>query len=237
MEKHGQYRALVGLGLALLAGPAAACQLALALALDVSTSVDAQEYRLQRDGLAAALASREVQAAILAQPGGIALAVYEWSGTRQQLVTLDWMALDDTDRIGDAARRIGASERSFAEFPTALGNALGFGLVLLQRAPACARQTIDLSGDGIHNDGFAPRVAYRHFPVDGVTVNGLVVDTGDPEVAHYYGREVIRGPGAFVEVAGGYSDYARAIKRKLLREISVLTMSAAGQAVADPEQG
>ena len=57
---------LLGLG----AGPAdAACRLALALGLDVSGSVDAAEYRLQLDGVAAALTDEDVQAALFAMPG------------------------------------------------------------------------------------------------------------------------------------------------------------------------
>ena len=57
------------------------CRLALALALDVSSSVNAAEDRLQREGLAAALTSDEVVEAALALPGQeVTLAVFEWSG-------------------------------------------------------------------------------------------------------------------------------------------------------------
>ena len=35
----------------------------------------------------------------------------------------------------------------------------------------------------------------------------------------YYRDRVIRGPGAFVEVANDFNDYREAMKRKLLREI------------------
>ncbi|MGR3364390.1 MAG: DUF1194 domain-containing protein, partial [Maritimibacter harenae] len=45
------------------------CRQALVLALDVSGSVDAGEYRLQMDGLAQALTAPEVAAAILAPRG------------------------------------------------------------------------------------------------------------------------------------------------------------------------
>jgi hypothetical protein len=38
----------------------------------------------------------------------------------------------------------------------------------------------------------------------------------------YYRENVIQGPGAFVEIADDYDDFARAFLRKLLREITPL---------------
>lgn len=106
-----------------------------------------------------------------------------------------------------------------------MGYGLGFGAVALGRAPVCARRVIDVSGDGINNDGFAPRLAVRHFDFDGVVINGLVVG-GDPEVLAYYRREVIHGPGAFVEQATGFVDFAAAMRRKLIREVSEVRLGA-----------
>ena len=40
-----------------------------------------------------------------------------------------------------------------------------------------------------------------------------------PDLADYYRAEVSGGPGAFVEVAHDYEDFAEAMKRKLRREI------------------
>ncbi len=200
------------------------CRLALVLALDVSSSVDAAEYALQRDGLAAALSAPEVVGAIEAA-GPIALTAFEWSGRYQQARILDWAMLHTPEEVAAAARRIGGARRIDDSYPTALGYALGHGAMVLQRGPACARRVIDLSGDGVTNDGFGPEEAYRHFPFEGVTVNGLAV-TGhdrrrDPALLEFYRERVRRGPGAFVEVADGYEDFTRAMTRKLLREIGV----------------
>jgi hypothetical protein len=41
----------------------------------------------------------------------------------------------------------------------------------------------------------------------------------------YFKQEVIFGPGAFVEVAAGFEDFERAMKRKLLREINGSALS------------
>lgn len=238
MGQHGKHRPLV-IRLAaapLLAAaatvspaPAFACRLALALALDISTSVDAAEYELQRQGLMAALGAPDVKAAILGPAGPVALAIYEWSGTRHQTIKVDWTLIDSEARLSGVIATLGGISRSDSEFPTGLGQALGFGAILLRNAPACERRVIDVSGDGVNNDGYPPASAYRHFPFDGVTVNGLVIVESGPDptgayksvdVADYYRREVIRGPGAFLEIAEGFEDFERAMRRKLLREIA-----------------
>ncbi|MDA3858898.1 MAG: DUF1194 domain-containing protein, partial [Roseovarius sp.] len=92
--------------------------------------------------------------------------------------------------------------------------------------PDCDRRVIDISGDGINNDGFGPDLAYRHFPLDGITVNGLVILGHDIEVLDYYQRQVMRGPRAFTEVAQGFEDFQAAMARKLYREINDIVLGA-----------
>ncbi|MGG7644420.1 DUF1194 domain-containing protein [Rhodovulum sp. YNF3179] len=210
------------------AAPArAACHLALALALDVSSSVDTAEYRLQRDGLAAALGAPSVQAALFAIPGQhVTLAAYEWSGRYRQRLVLDWTPVRGPADLARVRATIGAARRSARNFPTAMGYALGYGAGLLARAPACDRQVLDVSGDGLNNEGFPPDRAYAHFPFAGVTVNGLVIDQGDPRVVDFYIDEVLHGPGSFLERADGYADFERAMRRKLLREIRSMVVGA-----------
>lgn len=215
-----------------LAGPCAAgCRLALLLALDISSSVDAAEDRLQREGLAAALTAPDVVDAILAvSDQSVALAVFEWSGRYQQDVTLDWRALRNRDDVFAAAQTIAQSKRRYAEFPTALGFAMGYAAALFEEAPVCDARTIDVSGDGRNNDGFGPRLAYQNFDLNGVTVNGLVIGGQAEGLAAYYQREVIKGPGAFVEEAHDFDDFELAMRRKLLRELEVRAVGA----VSDP---
>lgn len=203
------------------ASPAAedSCPLALVLALDASSSIDASEDRLQLDGLASALLDDTVRAAIL-DLGGVLMTAFEWSGTQQQVTIADWTFLDDGAAIAGFAGRIAAHRRTYHEYPTAVGYALGNAAVRLNNAPlACVRNVIDVSGDGVLNDGFGPAAAYRHFEFGDATVNGLVITGEQPDPVAYYLAEVLRGPGAFLEIADGYEDYARAMRRKLLREI------------------
>ena len=203
----------------LLPGGARACELALAFALDVSASVDSAEYAQQVEGLAGALMTAEVEQAILAQPGGVALAAYEWSGRQQQRLIVDWMLVSDPEALRSFAGRLSAHARVHREFPTAIGYALGYGAVLMRRAPRCYRRVIDVSGDGVGNEGFPPSMAYAEFDFSDITVNGLAIGGADPAVIDYYRREVPHGPRSFVEVARDFSAYPAAMKRKLLREV------------------
>lgn len=222
--------------LALLAGPVAAaeCRLALVLALDVSSSVDPREDRLQRGGTVAALISPEVEAAFFASDLPVALAVYEWSGRYNQEIILDWVLIRNRADLVAAAEVVAASERSYADFPTAMGYALGFGAGMLERAPDCVRQVIDMAGDGQNNEGFPPSAAYREFPFDGVTVNGLVVNAADFEgevgLIAFYKSQVLHGPGAFLVIADGFEDYERAMRMKLERELAPPVIGRAGAA-------
>ena len=214
------------LPLVLLPQGAEACRLALVLALDVSSSVDAAEDRLQRGGLAAALRDPAVQAAFLAVPDPVALHVFEWSGRYDQVPLLPgWTLIESAADLAAAAAAIEASARSRTDMPTAMGHALGHAATMLANGPDCLFSTIDIAGDGENNEGFGPAEAYAAFPFEGVTVNGLVVNGADYEgevgLVAFFRGEVIRGPGAFVEIAAGYEDYARAMRRKLLAELSV----------------
>lgn len=206
------------------------CRLALLLALDVSSSVDEAEDALQRGGLASALISRPVQAAFFADDLPVALAVYEWSGRYNQEMLLEWRIIRGPADLLEAAEVLARSDRSHNEFPTAMGYGLGYGAGVLARAPKCLFQTLDMAGDGENNEGFGPRVAYREFPFQGVTVNGLVVNGADYEaevtLIDYYRTHVLRGPGAFLEVAQGFEDYENAMRRKLERELQPKTIGA-----------
>lgn len=218
-------RWLTALGLALWCSAVTAeCRLALVLAVDVSSSVDEAEHALQRRGLAAALTDDGVAAAMLDGSGPVALAIFEWSGRYQQKVLQDWRLIETEADLAAVAGQLLTLPRSFVEYPTAMGYALGYAAGLLGRAPACARQVVDVSGDGITNEGFRPRLAYEHFPFAGVTVNGLVVTGDDTRVVPYYQQEVLRGALAFLEMAEGYDGFRAAMTRKLYRETRELVL-------------
>ncbi|WP_205470693.1 DUF1194 domain-containing protein [Breoghania sp. L-A4] len=194
--------------------------------MDGSSSVSADEHTLQLQGMADALNDSDVRSAIQAV-GGIWFSSFEWSGRYQQVMQVDWRFLDADDSISAAASELAASKRGYTEFPTALGYALGYASNHLAKVPApCERKVIDVAGDGINNEGFDAATAYRAFAFDGITVNGLAIAGAVPDPVAYYRDKVIRGPGAFVEVANDFADYTVAMKRKLLREIGTTNYAA-----------
>ncbi len=206
--------------------PAAAqeCRLALLLALDVSSSVDAHEHTLQRDGLTAALQAPEVLEPLLNGPGPVAISVYEWSGRFQQTMIAPWQLIETEADLAPILTALQTVPRVSEEHPTAIGYAIGYAAELFETAPSCLFQTLDIAGDGENNDGFPPHLAYDHFPLYGVTVNGLAIDGSSPDILTYYERHVIHGPGSFVEYAATYDDFEQAMRRKLERELRVMTL-------------
>ncbi len=200
---------------------AIAVDLALVLAVDCSSSVDVADYRMQMDGIAAALRDPAVGAAIAAGPHRqIALAVVQWSTWRTQAAVLRWRLLAAPADLELAAQEIAAAERHWQPGGTGLAAAVDYCVRLLQVLPAvAARRVIDVSGDGEDNDGGNAAAARDRAVAQGVTVNGLPIVNGSAYVLAYYRDQVIGGPGAFVEPAEDMRAFAAAMRRKLLREI------------------
>lgn len=210
---------LVLLALCLVTPAGADCRLALALAVDVSRSIDAQDYMIQTDGLAGALSDPDVRAAIFGPDGDVALAIYYWSGRGYQDLIQPWVILDSPEALDAAIWEIRRTPRPRAPLATALGDALSYGLDLMSDAPDCDRRVIDVAGDGRNNDGISVARTYEREDFTGITVNGLAVGEHEADIVEYFVDELIRGPGAFVEVAPRQTDYPAAIQRKLLREL------------------
>ncbi|MEM9968833.1 MAG: DUF1194 domain-containing protein [Pseudomonadota bacterium] len=211
--------------IASVSAPAQACRLALALGLDISSSVDPREDALQRGGVAAALQAPEVIAAFFKMDDPVALTVFEWSGRYNQEVLLDWTLITNPATLAQAAEAVRLSRRSHNEFATSMGEALIFGARLFRNAPECLFKTIDLSGDGVNNEGPGPRIVYERSAFDDITVNGLAIaNAADFQTAErlteFYQTEVLHGAGAFMVVADGFEDYARAMRQKLEREVT-----------------
>ncbi len=77
-----------------------AAALAVVMAVDVSDSVTAVSYVLQRDGIARAFEDPRLLKAVAAAPGGIEALVLEWSDPDKIAVTVGW-----TQITGRAKRR------------------------------------------------------------------------------------------------------------------------------------
>jgi hypothetical protein len=195
---------------------------ALCLAMDVSASVDFDEFALMAGGTAAALRDPAVLAAATSGPRrAAALCLLLWSGTGAQDVALGWTRLDGPEAAAAIAEAIETTPRLPPPGATALGEGMAAGLALLARFPGEAtRLVMDVSGDGRHNQGRAPGPVRDLAVAAGLTINGLVILNEEPELLAHYAEEVIGGPGSFAMSCADYDDFAEAILRKLRRELS-----------------
>lgn len=202
------------------AGVARSCALELILAVDVSGSIDAREFALQNEGMASAFEDPRLAEAIIRQEGGIYVVLTQWSGATRQRQVTDWHHLTDVESMAGFARQIRRGGRNWRNYSTAIGEALAHALDVGRTVPArCARRVIDVSGDGVNNEGRAPRAVSNALYALGYTINGLVIRGDSPDPIRYYEKNVIAGDRAFLEVASDFEDYPRAILRKLLKEI------------------
>lgn len=195
--------------------------LALCLAVDASSSVDYDEFGLMLGGYAAAFRDPAIAAACISGPrGAVAVAMLLWSGTAAQEVVVPWTRLDRPEAVASLADAIETSPRLVPPGATALGEGMAAALALLARCPAdAARNVIDVSGDGRHNQGRAPAPVRDIAIAAGVTINALAVINEEPDLLDHYRAEVIGGPGAFAMEAPDYAAFAEAIQEKLRREI------------------
>lgn len=201
----------------MLPGAGHACEAALVLAMDVSGSVDPAEWRLQADGLAAALADGALRDTLV--QGQVALAVVQWSSLGQQALVIPWQRMLSPRAVAAMEARVRAMPRAFPGADTAVGEALEFSLAQFAAVPDCKRRIVDMSGDGDENVGFTTPRARRAAIAAGAEVNGLAIEAMGLSITNYYRRWVIT-PGGFVETAQGHLDYARAIRAKMLRELA-----------------
>lgn len=205
---------------AALLGPASAargCEAALVLAMDVSGSVDEGEWRLQRDGLAAALRDPAIIDALTR--GQVAVAVVQWSGPAEQALSIGWRRVLSAGHAADLAAATEAMPRAFAGGETAVGAAIAFAARQFAAVPDCGRRILDLSGDGTENAGHDVGLRRQEAVRDGIEINGLAIESHGIAITGFYRRWVI-GPGGFVITATGHLDYARAIRAKILRELA-----------------
>ncbi len=195
--------------------------LELVLLVDVSASVNDDEYRLQTRGLATAFRSASVLNAIRAMtPRGIAVCLVQWADHEHQYKSIDWVLLRNEDDAYRLAGDLSSMQRRIRSGHTALGNALLFALNELQTNQfEGLRRVIDLSGDGRKNDGMSLRAAREEVLGHRVTINGLAILNELPLLGKYFKRQLIGGEASFVLTAKDYSDFASAMSEKLEREI------------------
>jgi Protein of unknown function (DUF1194) len=207
--------------------------LLLVLAADVSRSVDAGKFQLQREGYAAALANPRVMEAIQSgRNARIGVIFVEWSGVGNQKVVIDWTLIGDAEAAKGFGDRLLEAPRSFAD-RTSISGGIEFAMAQLALAPyKSTRRTIDVSGDGTNNSGRDVTTLRDEAVSKGITINGLPILSENPMswnpdhtnppggLENYYRNNVIGGPGAFVMVAKNFNTFGEAIINKMIAEVS-----------------
>jgi hypothetical protein len=248
----GKKRWLTGL-CALLAGGLVAqssvaaeqVDLELVITTDVSYSVDDMEARMQREGAVTAFRSPEVVEAIRSGTlGKIAVAYIDFSNANASRVVVDWQVVHDKASAEAFADAI-AIARKTDGVQTSISSGIALAARMIEENDfEGMKKVIDVSGDGPNNEGRRVDQMRDEVLAKGFIINGLpIVTEADkfdvyylPDLDKYYAGCVIGGPGAFYQVANGFADLARALRRKLVLEISdagstdpLLVKVAAGQ--------
>ncbi|MBY5829138.1 DUF1194 domain-containing protein [Rhizobium ruizarguesonis] len=214
----------------------------LVLAVDTSRSMDFEEIGIQREGYVEALKHKEfIDAVKGGLTGRIAISYFEWAGYVVQDSVIDWQVIEtDEDAIAFAdkleARPIATQRR------TSISTAIAQGASMIVSSPfQSRRQVIDVSGDGPNNSGDPVTPARDKAVEAGMIINGLAIMLRPSDAPNgldkYYADCVIGGPGAFVLPVRKIEDFAVAVRRKLVLEISGLSPPVMVQKIAGAEAG
>jgi len=232
---------LVRLGLSvlaagMLAGSSAGAALsgehvdiALVINTDVSYSVDENEARFQREGAIAAFRNPDVIKAIQAGSlGRIAVTYLDFSSYSMNKIVAPWHIVHDAASAEAFADLLAIAPRTLG-VQTSISSGLEMAEHLLETSGYVAtKRVIDVSGDGPNNEGHLVDKVRDEIVAKGIVINGLPIMTPADQfdvyyladLDKYYAGCVIGGNGAFIQVAHGFEDLARALRRKLILEIS-----------------
>ena len=210
-------------------GSAVAVDAELVLAVDVSWSMDPDEQALQREGYMAAITSPEFMNAV--RQGAhrkISMTYFEWAGIHHQQIIVPWRLIDGPESADAFAADIGRARYSRAS-RTSISGAMLFGAPLFDGSGYRGiRRVIDISGDGVNNNGPLVTVTRDEVLAKGITINGLPIMLKRPSLSSldienldvYYEDCVIGGPGAFVIPINERDQFKAAIRTKLVLEIA-----------------
>jgi hypothetical protein len=204
---------------------------ALVLTVDASGSIDHPEFQLQKEGIAGAVADPEVLSTIQSgRNGRIAIAYVEWGAPGGAQMMVDWMLVGDAASAASFGNAVLQAPRSIQSY-NAIGDAIDLAVRLFDACPCQpTRRIIDVSGDNPDNRSHHPGPLARDAAVaKGITITALAIvqdgrlgASGKPWLVETYERTIIGGFAAFAIAANSRADFARALREKMVLEISGL---------------
>jgi hypothetical protein len=208
---------------------AAAVDVELVLAVDVSYSMDMDELAIQREGYAQAIVSKEFLQALKSLPNGkISVTYFEWAASNDQKIIIPWRVIDGPETADAVASEILKTPIRRAS-RTSISGAINFAMPLFDEDPYHgSRRVIDISGDGPNNNGLPVIGARDAALAKGIVINGLPIMVKEPSYStmdidnldFYYEDCVIGGPGSFVVSIKDRDKFKEAIRSKLLLEVA-----------------
>jgi hypothetical protein len=217
--------------------------LELALVIDVSGSVDATEFNLQRNGYAAAFQNATIGSAIasFSGSGGIAVGVYFFANNVLEVVS--WTQLTSAADAFNFGTLLGGLANPPNGTPAIGGSTLGNSTNIAEGMDRARqgmagnsftgnRLVMDVSGDGIQNttrNGDAScfgapcltdlQAARDAAAVAGIVVNGLAITDDVSDLDTYYATNLQSGVGSFV-LDTTFATFSTAVASKIGREIT-----------------
>lgn len=211
----------------------------LVLAVDVSGSVSASDFAIQRSGYEAAFRDPNLISVIQNGPtGSIAVTFAYWSSGGQYQQAVGWTLINDAASSNAFADAIASSVRPFS-------GGTNVGAAITESAGLFAgngydsnREVIDISGDGSSSPtaAAAARDAFLGGAAQGVdrVINAIWIEDppfffvgqgntnpssgfADPLI---FGQSVIGGPDSFQVVVSSFDEFAPAVVDKISREVS-----------------
>lgn len=196
--------------------------LELVLAVDASGSVSQRRFDLQKQGYVRGLQDPRVLRAIrsgLTQ--SIAVTMFQWTGPTLAAEVIPWMQISDEASAVAVAEAIAQVPRRLYGGGTSISGAIDRAVTLFgQGGFRGDRRVVDISGDGTNSSGRPVSRARDDAVARGIVINGLPILSVEPDLDQHYQDEVIGGPGAFMIAIKDYDQFADAIIRKLVAEIS-----------------
>ena len=210
---------LAGTGPTMAAEPV---DMELVIAVDVSSSVDENEYRLQMEGIAAAFRDPSVLDAIRALgPIGLAALVMQWSDNREQVPVAGWHVIWRAADAAAYAHELQEAPRAIPGGQTSIAGATEFAIgELANNGFNSTRQAIIVSADGRSINGIHPKALRDQATRQGITINGLAILNEEPFLDDHFRQSVIGGRGAFLAVMDDYRNFAAAMQQTVVHAIN-----------------
>ncbi len=203
-------------------------ELELSLLVDVSPSIDSNEFNLQKQGYVNAFNDPNLFNNYISQNnlGKIAVNLIYWSGSSLQEQAVGWTLIDSVAASQNFANAINNASRPYNN-GTATGSAINFAVPgFSSNNFDGTRKIIDISSDGEQNEGADTATARNNaLGAAGINaINALVIGP-DTSVFNFYKNNAIGGSNfpnspAFLVQADTFQQFETTFTNKLRAEVS-----------------